>query len=299
VVHLFFIFLGTYFIAKTVSIYIASKIHIEKDIDVGQTSIAPENKKLASFDDYKVVMERNIFDSRVSAPVPAATPEATDINPNAPAVKTSLPIKLLSTFVVGDGTDRRSTATVVGGSGGAATSEIYSIEDSKSFSPGVKLTKIATDRIEFINGPRLEYAEIEQFGGTVTTNAPTSSSDKPPGGPPTGEGVQQVDQGRFVVDKAKLDNALANPDVLLTQINAKPVQGPNGKTAGLKLISIKGGSIFQDLGLKRNDVLERINGQDVDIKRGLEMFSQLKDASKITIDLQRDGKKTTLDYDIQ
>jgi type II secretory pathway component PulC len=53
------------------------------------------------------------------------------------------------------------------------------------------------------------------------------------------------------------------------------------------------------LGLKRNDVLERINGQEMDMKRGVEIFNQLKDSNHISIDLVRNGQKTTLEYDIQ
>jgi len=301
VVHLFFIFLGTYFIAKIVSTMVASKIRIDQNTEVNASvSSAPEAKKVASFDDYKVVIERNIFDSHEQAPAPAATPEAAEINPNAPAVKTTLPIKLVSTFVMGEGTDKRSTATVTGGGAGAAASEIYTVDDTKSFAPGVKITKIMRDRIEFINGSRLEFAEIEQFGGSVNTSAPTSSGDKPPtpAGPPTA-GIQQLDQSKFVFDKAQLDNALGNLDQLFTQIRAVPNIGPGGKSAGLKLLSIRGDSLFAKLGLKRNDVLERINGQDVDMKRGLEIFGQLKDSNHISIDLERDGKKTTLEYDIQ
>lgn len=302
IVHLFFIFLATYFLAKMVSTFVASKIRIEKNIEASATAAGvSEPKKVATFDDYKVILERNIFDSReIPTEVVMATAAPTELNPDAPAVKTSLPIKLLSTFAVGAGIDSRSTATITSGGTGGGSADIYTVGDTKQFSPGVKITKILPDRVEFINGPRLEFAEIEQFGGGVTTGQPVSALDKSAatGTAPSGEGVKQVEGGKFVVERAELDNALANIDQLFTQIRAVP-QMKGGKAAGLKLLSIKGGSLFAKLGLKRNDVLERINGQEVDMKRGLEIFGQLKDSNRISIDLVRDGAKTTLEYDIQ
>ena len=300
VVQLFLVFIGSYFLAKIAATFIASKLRIEKNLEVARLTTAPTPPKVrVGFDEYKIILDRNIFDSRELAPeVVMGTPEPSQLDMNAPAVKTSLPIKLVSTFSVGLGTDKRSTATVVGGAGGAA-GEIYTVEDEKQFSPGVKIVKILQDRIEFVNGSRLEYAEIERFGGGVTTGQPGSAMDKPqPPAKPGEEVVQQTEQGKFVVEKAELDAALANLDQLFTQIRAVP-QMQGGKSTGLKLLSIRGGSIFAKLGLRRNDVLERINGQEMDMQKGMQIFGTLKDSSHITIDLQRDGKKTTLEYDIQ
>jgi type II secretion system protein C len=299
VVQLFLVFIGSYFLAKIASTFIASKLRIEKNLEVARLTSAPAPSRVrVGFDEYKIILERNVFDSREMAPVAQATPEPTQLDLNAPPVKTSLPIKLVSTFSVGSGTDKRSTATVIGGSGGGA-GEIYTVEDEKQFSPGVKIVKILQDRIEFVNGARLEYAEIERFGGGVTTGQPGSALDKSqPPAKPGEEAVQQTEQGKFVVEKAELDAALGNLDQLFTQIRAVP-QMQGGKSAGLKLLSIRGGSIFAKLGLRRNDVLERINGQEMDMQKGMQIFGTLKDSSHITIDLQRDGKKTTLEYDIQ
>ncbi len=304
VIYLFFIFLGAYFLAKITSSAIASKIRIEKDIKTQSVAmVGEEEKRRATFEDYKVIIDRNMFDSRETQPaVAVGTPAPTEVNLEGPAVKTSLSIKLISTMVIGAGTDRRSTATVQGGSGaGEGGVDTYSIGDEKTFAPGVKLTKIMPGRIQFINGPRLEYDDIEQFGGGLTTTKPISAIDSATAtGSKTPEaGGKTVEGGKFVVERAELDQAIGNLDQLFTQIRAVPQVGPDGKSSGLKLLSIKGGSLFAKLGLKRNDVLERINGQDFDMKKGLEIFTQLKESNRITIDLVREGKKTTLEYDIQ
>ncbi len=299
ILYLVLIFFGTYFVAKTVSTLLASKIRVSKRIEVEPSSASGANtKRNVSFEDYRVILDRNIFDSRniEVAAEPTAAPE--ELNLEGPAVKTALPIKLVGTVSVGDGTDRRSSATISGGS--AKGEETYTVGDEKQFSPGVQITKILPDRVEFINNRRLEFVGIETFGGGVSTSQPISSLEKAPP-PPTsggGGGVQDLGQNKYVVDRAEIENAMTNVDELFTQIRAVP-QMQGGKSTGLKLLSIRSGSLFAKLGLKRNDVLERINGQPVDMRRGLEIFTQLKDSESISIDLVRDGQKTTLDYNIQ
>lgn len=303
VIYLFFIFLGTFFLAKIASTMIAAKIRIPKRYQATPTvAVAPSGQGVQSFEEYRVVMERNIFDSREIEPeVEPEKEEPQEVNLEGPAVKTSLPIKLISTVSVGNGEDKRSSATI---SSGRGKEEIYSVGDEKQFSPGVEIVKILPSRIEFVNNRRLEYAEIENFGGGVTTGRPVSSMDRrraaapPSRGAPSGDGIQEVEEGKYVVDRGELDTALSSLDKLFTQIRAVP-QFKNGKASGLKLLSIRSGSLFAKLGLRRNDVLERINGQTVDMKQGMQIFSTLKDSDRISIDLVRNGQKTTLEYEIQ
>lgn len=290
------IFIATYFLAKMTSVFIASKLRIEPKIALARSVAArSDERKFASLDDFKVIVDRNIFDSR-DVKVEASESQPSDqLDPNAPAVKTSLSVKLLSTFVVGDGGDSRSTATIAKNGSDA---DVYSIGGENQFAPGVKITKILRDRVEFINGPRLEYVEIEQFGGGLDTSRSASSIEAGTSGASPGSDTEKVEEGKFVIARSKVEGALNNLDQLMTQIGARP-NLQNGKPAGMRLIMVRPGSIFADLGLKRNDILERINGQDFDMKKSLEIFGQMKDASRVTIDLVRGGKKTTLEYEIQ
>lgn len=306
VAYLVLLFVGAFFLAKMTSGFIASKLRIEKRLNVPRVAVGEVGQsKRVSFEDYRIILDRNIFDSREIAKEESAKVEATPqpVNLEGPAVKTSLPIKLISTVSVGDGTDKRSSAAI---SSGRGQEETYAIGDEKQFSPGVELKKVLPDRIEFVNNRRLEYAEIEDFGGGVTTGKSLSQiereaegarSPSPAAGANNG-GVKEVDEGKFVVERAEIENALSSLDKLFTQIRAVP-QFKDGKAAGLKLLSIRQDSLFAKLGLRRNDVLERINGQPVDMKKGVELFGQLQGADRISIDLVRNGQNTTLEYEIQ
>ncbi len=297
VANLVAVALCSYFLAKIVSVFIADKLIVERSF-----SLPPANpdaitaKALPSFDQYKIILDRNIFDSReIAMPTTAEDIPAEAPNLEGPATKTVLPIKLLSSFSVGSGTDQRSTATIQASSGAP---DVYTVSDEKQFAPGVKITKIMPNRIEFINGPRLEYAEIENFSATgVSTNAPLSKIDPGATSRP-GAGVAKQGDNKFVVDKAEIDNALANVDKLFTEVQAVP-NFVGGKPAGIKLLAMTSTSIFAKLGLQRGDVLERINGTELDIASGMNLFNQLKNQTRITIDLTRNGKKQMLDYEIR
>ena len=147
----------------------------------------------------------------------------------------------------------------------------------------------------------LEYVEIENFGSQkISSDVPFSKIDgaNPNDPSKTAGGVSKKGDTKFVVDQAEIDNALANLDRLFTEVRAVP-NFVGGKPSGLKLLYMTPTSLFGKLGMQKGDVIERINGVEIDIKKGLEIFNQLKGEKKITIDVERNGQKQTLDYDIR
>ena len=102
----------------------------------------------------------------------------------------------------------------------------------------------------------------------------------------------------IIIDQSEVDDALSNLDRLYTEVRIVP-NFKDGKPAGMKVLAIKPGSIFSKLGLQRGDVLERINGLDLDIKSGMKLFGQLKDQKNLKIELVRRGEPQTLEYEIR
>ncbi len=296
----------SYFLAKIVNVIIRNRLTVERKFDLSSIQSASLPPKTAiPFDQYQVIVDRNIFDSRdleVANIQNQTETEPALVNLDGPATKTSLPIKLLSTFSVADGLDPRSSASIQSSAGGSGSgnADVYTIGDEKQFAPGVKITKILSGRVEFINGNRLEYVEIENFGSKVSTDVPFSKIDtaNPADSSKTSTGVSKKGENKFVVDQSEIDNALANLDRLFTEVRAVP-NFVGGKPSGLKLLYMTPTSLFGKLGMQKGDVIERINGVEIDIKKGLEIFNQLKGEKKITIDVERNGQKQTLDYDIR
>lgn len=309
VVNLIGVMLCSFFLAKIASVVIADRLIVDRKFTLSPVSPVSQltsSKTLPPLEQYQTIATRNIFDSKdqVSAS-PVCTPDSTDpaclpscvppaCNPNV-AVKTGLPIKLLSTFSMGEGIDKRSSAVlqVSSGSGG---SEVYAVDDMIKNNAGVKITKILPERIEFMNGGRLEYLELERLTNpnpSASLPGRTEIGSKPSISTP---GILKQGDNKFVIDQAEIDHALANLNKTLTEARIMPA---DGKATGVKLVSLTPTSLFAKLGLQRGDVLDRINGVDMDMTQAMQLFTKLKGEKRVTIDLTRNGQKQTFDYEIR
>lgn len=308
--HLVAIATGSYLAAQTISAFLGTRLQGTRRVssEGRLPTQGLKEKQLPSLEDYEVVLRRNIFNSAQADTGPLNAEEAGGgiIDPNTPAVKSLLPVKLLGVMVVGDGMNRYSSAVISGGSGGEA--DAYFVQDlEKTFSPGVTLVKVAKDRIEFVNKGRMEYVEME---GAEAGPSLFRSAEEVHGGRQGAPFVETAEVGapgvesvasegdHFTIDQREVDEALANLDRLVTEVRIVPIL-KGGETAGLKVVSVKPGSLFAKLGIQRGDVLKKINGIDLDVRRGMLIFSELKDQKSLTVDLVRRGQNKSLEYDIR
>lgn len=315
IIDLVAILLCSLLLAKIVGVYLGKALEAKRSVGVLKTAeLPPIEKKKVDISNYSVIIDRNIFDAaekgQESADQEGEGPAVDEQAATGEAVKTSLNITVLGVLVVGDGRDRRSTATIVSGSsvskgkdgktsnGGAAN--VYAVGDEESFAPGTRLTRVGPDRIEFLNNGRLEYAEVASEFAMNIFGPPKEASAAPEPAPRALKEplVKPETSGKFSVDQREIDEALSNLDRLYTEIRAVP-NFAGGKVSGMKILSVKGDSIFAKLGLRRGDVLQRINGVELDVKRGFEIFNQLKDQKSIQLDLVRQGQPTSLEYEIR
>jgi len=320
VINLAGVLFCSFFLAKITSVYLGKAIEVKRSIGVlATTEVAPMERERKNVSEYEIIVDRNIFDP-VDRKAEGARDDGEgvveeDVVPTGEAVLTTLSLNVLGVLVVGDGRDKRSSATIATGGGGGGKKDkkgrkrrgksgggakVYSVGDEESFAPNTKLVLVQPDRIEFINNKRLEYAEVggdqdaSIFG--PPTVAPLAAVDK--GKPGAKETLIKDEGGKFTVDQREIDNALQNLDKLYTEIRAVPNFSGN-KVSGMKILSVKKGSIFSKLGMRRGDVLKKINGMELDVKKGFEIFSQLKDSKSISLDLIRQGQPTTLEYEIR
>lgn len=295
----------SFFLAKIAGVYLGKTLELKRSIGVLKAvEKGAAQVQRPDISEYKVILERNIFDStELPTEVGAAGEQATAEEEAATgeAVKTSLDVKVIGVLVVGDGRDSRSSATIVG-PGGKGSSSVYAVGDVESFASNTKLTRVAPDRIEFLNGGRLEYAEVGGELGPSIFGPPligeTVAASTMPAEKKETPLVKAEGSGKFTIDQKEIDNALGNLDKLYTEIRAVP-NFEGGKVSGMKILSVKGGSLFSKIGLQRGDVLQRINGVELDVRKGFEIFSQLKDQKSLTVDLVRQGSLQTFEYEIR
>lgn len=317
IIDLIGIFFCSLLLAKITGMYLGKAMEVDRSVGVLKAPQAPlEERRTVELSEYRIILDRNIFDAAErGGESPIGEEEEGQAEapvPTGEAVKTTLNLTVLGVLVVGDGSDGRSSATIASGgaavapkgkeAAGASGARVYAVGDEESFAPGTKLTRVQPDRIEFLNGGRLEYAEVASEFGTsifgppvregVASKAPEPKAAKEPLVKPEAAG------GKFAVDQREIDEAINNLDKLYTEIRAVP-NFSGGKVSGMKILSVKNDSIFAKLGMRRGDVLQKINGVELDVKRGFEIFNQLKDQKSIQLDLIRQGQPVTMEYEIR
>lgn len=112
-------------------------------------------------------------------------------------------------------------------------------------------------------------------------------------------GVKVIDPTHYEVTKALWDAVLDDPAPFDRGFRAVP-NAMNGKITGLKLFSVRPGSVFAKLGFANGDVVERINGDVLDPpEKMLELHAKLRGARKVEVELVRRGKPLTLTYTVK
>ena len=112
-------------------------------------------------------------------------------------------------------------------------------------------------------------------------------------------GVRQVSSDKYMLDQREVAASTENMNQILTQARALPYMEA-GKTVGFRISEIVAGSIYEKIGLKNGDVIQKVNAQDVDDPgKFFQLYQGLKEEKNITIDLMRNGQRQTLSYEIR
>ena len=112
-------------------------------------------------------------------------------------------------------------------------------------------------------------------------------------------GVKKNSEYDYTIDKQMLDQQLTD----LTQLGMQARVIPNyrqGKYEGFKLVGVRPGSLYRAIGIRSGDVVRSINGGAINSpNKAMELFTQLKNSSAITLEVERRGKIETFNYKIQ
>lgn len=147
-----------------------------------------------------------------------------------------------------------------------------------------KLVTVRSDSVEIKRGSQIEVLSLDDNPDAKGGSSGSSSS---------GDGEE------FTVDSKELDTALENLPLLLTQARAVPYF-KDGKSVGLRLFSIKNGSLYEKVGLQNGDILKAINGSSLsDISQAMKLFETLKQEKSISVTLERNREEKEFKYQIK
>ena len=173
----------------------------------------------------------------------------------------------------------------------AGIQEVFKIGDPV-FDIG-KLHRVEQAKVVIRKGEKtveilLEDVKVKEVKKQASAASPSPSSF-----------AQKIGRSTYMVDQARLQQAIANPGQMMTDARLKP-NIVNGKEDGFVLSEVKQGGVYHSLGLQDGDVLLRINEYDIsNPERALQAFTALKGMERVQVDLIRSGSRMTMTYQIK
>lgn len=237
---------------------------------------------------------RNVFCSECTPSV-----SATNVDPTAIAI-TGLPLVLLATNV--GNVPEQSQATIINTE--SQKQGAFTIDEQMPGATG-KIKSINYKYVDFENNGRIERLVLQ--GAVVPTTAVAAAEPTPSTGDENKDemqaaidsGIKKIDETSFEIDKSLVDKVLLNPMAIVKGARVVPAM-KNGKPEGFKMYAIRPSSAFAKLGLSNGDTLTSINGFELNsADKALEVYTKLREARSLELEVTRRGKPVTLKYSIR
>jgi len=110
--------------------------------------------------------------------------------------------------------------------------------------------------------------------------------------------IKKIDDTHVEVSRSAVDKVLANPMAIAKGARVVPAM-KNGQPDGFKLYAIRPNSPYAALGFTNGDTIQAVNGLELrDASTALDVYTKLRSAKELQIDLLRRGKPMTLSITI-
>lgn len=282
------------FAAKATGHIIEAKFLGDPKISPKVTPIpqAPTVAKATHDKNGQQLQDRNMFCSDCTPPVVVANADPSSVG------LTSLPLSLLATNI--GTTDEDSYATIINTE--SQKQGAFAIDD---VIPGAgKLKSIKFKYVDFENNGRIERLVLT--GATPPTVVAKTEEPKPDTDENKDDlqasidnGIKKIDDSNYEIDKSLVDKVLANPMAVAKGARVVPAV-KNGKPDGFKLYAIRPSSVYAKLGLSNGDTIQSINGFELTTAdKALEVYTKLREARSLEMEVTRRGKPVTLKYTIR
>jgi general secretion pathway protein C len=289
-----------FFAAKGVGHYVQAKYMTDAKVAPkipviqAKTTVA----SAARSKDGKPIADRNMFCSECLPPAPSVA--VVDTDPNHIQL-TQLPLVLVATSV--NTKPDQSFASVLNNT--SQHQGAYYIGDNIPGAGPVK--EIHYRYIDFHNTTNNRIERISLLGdipvaaapAAVASTEPTTDENKDDLASAIENGIKKVDDSNYEISRDLVDKVLANPMAIAKGARVVPAV-KNGNADGFKLYAIRPNSVYSKLGFSNGDTLHSINNLELtSADKALEVYTKLKDANSLTVELTRRGKSVTINYTIK
>ena len=311
--NLVLLFAVAWIVAKTTNTIAGAAIRPTPRVDLGAASSGPPRPAAPTTLDvdrlYRLIGQEPPREAPADVAQAPQAPQNCD-DSRARPVKSDLRLQLVAAVLAER--PRSSLATIV--DVGSREAHVVGVGDEVGGARLLGIERVTEEGDATGNGFRMvavlcnrgtkEYLDFEgggSSGGEVAAGnlglAPVPVPGPRPGGP-TMEGVRSVGANRYDIDRNVIDSTLSNLNNIATQARIVP-SFKNGAANGFKLFSIQPGSLYSSIGIQNGDVVQRINGYEINSpEKALEIYQKLSSASQVSLDGERNGQTFHYEYNI-
>jgi general secretion pathway protein C len=242
---------------------------------------------------YAIIQKRDIFNSAKpeQAPEPEAPPQITPLKLRLWGV--ALHEGQLSYCIIQDESNRNREQS------------LYRVNDEVE-GTGARVKAVEWDRVILTRNGKDEILELKPADDARTASIGRGVG-RPVAAPRRGRGpgaqrqipddhIQATGENEYLIDRAEVDNALENMSQLFTQIRAVP-HFEGGQSTGFRLFAIRSGSLFDKIGLRNGDIIQKINGNPMnDPGKAMQLLEELRSESALSVEVIRNRQPQTLSY---
>lgn len=260
--------------------------------------------------DGKPLIDRNMFCSTCLPPVPVTPTDTGPVDPNVVPM-TQLPLLLVATHVTDARYAHESFATILNTATQQQGAYWVKIEGKPSRHlttiPGAgDVVAVHYKYVDFMNTASGRKERISITGEAPIPPPVVAAVEEPK---PAGDGddltasidagIKKIDDTTYEIDRSLVDKVLANPMAVAKGARVMP-SSKNGEPNGFKLYAVRPSSVYAKLGFANGDTLHAINGMELNsMDKAMEVYSKVRDASSLQVNVTRRGKPVTLNYTIR
>ena len=262
---------------------------------VHRASAAPSPKPHAR--DIDALVKRDPFCSSCTTVVSKDAADKSGAPSSNEPQKTSLQLELVSTMIVTDD-DAWSMAVLRDLSTKHLDSEMFN-RGKKIFATKAVVKSVLSRRVYIDNEGKTEYVDLDAEQKGAVAAPVVAAAPSAPGELGDIDKSIQCNGNNCTIERALVDRALANTAALASMARLVP-SVRDGKPNGFKVYAIRPNSLFGKLGMQNGDTLKQINGNEMATPdQALGLYTKLRSASHLSLQVERRGETVNMDYTIK
>jgi general secretion pathway protein C len=226
-----------------------------------------------SWSDRQVILARNLFNASILAPDAPLAPIEEDLE------ATRLPLKLRTTAAASDPALSVAVVEMLD------TGETRVVRVGDELASGAPVLRIERRRVVVSENGLPRELVLETPGGDVSVSVTPSRARSgraaasaraarlrearsarraAGGGRGLAKSIRRLADDRFAVPRSQVEEVARNPASLLSQASITPELDDDGAMLGLRVRSIRPGSVFEEVGIENDAVIVEVNGVAID-----------------------------------